>query len=147
MTRKLLLKGGRLVDPASRHDGTADVLVEGGRVVEVGPGLDGGRAEVVDCAGLVVCPGLVDLHVHLREPGHEHKETIASGSRPGRATCTTCGRTTPGSEPTTVAKNSGSGSGCDHATSAATSSMAQSTPPNRVMCGPTSFMSSSQRML
>jgi dihydroorotase len=78
---KLLLKGGRLVDPASRHDGTADVLVEDGRVVEVGFGLDGTGAEVVDCDGLVACPGLVDLHVHLREPGREDAETIETGSR------------------------------------------------------------------
>ncbi|HTF58408.1 MAG TPA: dihydroorotase, partial [Actinomycetes bacterium] len=78
---RLLLRGGRLVDPASRHDGTADVLVEDGRVVEVGSGLDGTGAEVVDCDGLVVCPGLVDLHVHLREPGREDAETIETGSR------------------------------------------------------------------
>jgi dihydroorotase len=78
---KLLLKGGRLVDPATRHDGTADVLVDDGRVVEVGPGLDAAGAQVVDCDGLVVCPGLVDLHVHLREPGREDAETIETGSR------------------------------------------------------------------
>ena len=79
MTR-LLLRGGRLIDPASRHDGVADVLVDG-RVVEVGAGLDATGAEVVDCDGLVVCPGLVDLHVHLREPGREDAETIETGSR------------------------------------------------------------------
>ena len=78
---KTLLKGGRLVDPASRTDTRADVLVDDGRVAEVGPGLDAGRAEVVDCDGLVVCPGLVDLHVHLREPGREDAETIETGSR------------------------------------------------------------------
>ena len=78
---KLLLKGGRLVDPATRHDGTADVLVDDGRVTEVGAGLDATGAEVVDCDGLVVSPGLVDLHVHLREPGREDAETIETGSR------------------------------------------------------------------
>jgi dihydroorotase len=78
---KLLLSGGRLVDPATRHDGVADVLVDDGRVVEVGPGLDATGAEVVDCDGLVLCPGLVDLHVHLREPGREDAETIETGSR------------------------------------------------------------------
>jgi dihydroorotase len=77
----ILLRGGRLVDPASRHDGPADVLVDGDRVAEVGPGLDPGGAEVVDCDGLVVSPGLVDLHVHLREPGREDAETIETGSR------------------------------------------------------------------
>jgi dihydroorotase len=81
VTVKLLLKGGRLVDPATRHDGVADVLVDDGRVVEVGPGLKAAGAEVVDCDGLVACPGLVDLHVHLREPGREDAETIETGSR------------------------------------------------------------------
>ena len=78
---KVLLKGGRLVDPASGHDATADVLVDGGLVAEAGPGLEAAGAEVVDCGGLVVCPGFVDLHVHLREPGREDAETIESGSR------------------------------------------------------------------
>jgi dihydroorotase len=78
---RLLLRGGRLVDPASRTDTRADVLVDDGRVAEVGPGLDGTGADVVDCDGLVVCPGLVDLHVHLREPGREDAETIETGSR------------------------------------------------------------------
>jgi dihydroorotase len=77
----LLLAGGRLIDPAAGVDQTADVLVADGRVAEVGAGLDRGRAEVVDCDGLVVCPGFVDLHVHLREPGREDAETIESGSR------------------------------------------------------------------
>jgi dihydroorotase len=79
--QKLLLKGGRLVDPATGHDGVADVLVDDGRVAEVGAGLAAAGAEVVDCDGLVVCPGLVDLHVHLREPGREDAETIETGSR------------------------------------------------------------------
>ena len=78
---RLLLKGGRLVDPASRTDTRADVLVDDGRVAEVGRRPDPGGAEVVDCDGLVVCPGLVDLHVHLREPGREDAETIETGSR------------------------------------------------------------------
>ena len=78
---RLLLRGGRLVDPASRADATSDVLVDDGRVAEVGPGLEAAGAEVVDCDGLVVCPGLVDLHVHLREPGREDAETIETGSR------------------------------------------------------------------
>ncbi|HEX2373059.1 MAG TPA: dihydroorotase [Actinomycetota bacterium] len=78
---RLLLRGGRLVDPASRADATSDVLVDDGRVAEVGPGLEAAGAEVVDCDGLVVCPGLVDLHAHLREPGREDAETIETGSR------------------------------------------------------------------
>jgi dihydroorotase len=78
---KLLLRGGRLVDPASGHDGVADVLVDGGVVAEVGPGLEAAGAKRVDCGGLVVCPGFVDLHVHLREPGREDAETVETGSR------------------------------------------------------------------
>jgi len=81
MSRKLLLRGGRLVDPASGHDGAADVLLDGGVVAEVGPGLEAAGAKRVDCGGLVVCPGFVDLHVHLREPGREDAETIETGSR------------------------------------------------------------------
>jgi dihydroorotase len=78
---KLLLRGGRLVDPAAGHDGVADVLVADGRVAAVGAGLDAAGARRVDCDGLVVCPGFVDLHVHLREPGREDAETIETGSR------------------------------------------------------------------
>jgi dihydroorotase len=81
VTRRMLLRGGRLVDPASGHDGAADVLLDGAVVAEVGPGLKAAGARVVDCGGLVVCPGLVDLHVHLREPGREDAETIETGSR------------------------------------------------------------------
>jgi dihydroorotase len=78
---KTLLKGGRLADPASGHDGVADVLLDGAVVAEVGPGLEAAGAKRVDCGGLVVCPGFVDLHVHLREPGREDAETIETGSR------------------------------------------------------------------
>jgi dihydroorotase len=78
---RTLLRGGRLVDPASGHDGQADVLVDGAVVAEVGTGLKPAGAEVLDCGGLVVCPGFVDLHVHLREPGREDAETIETGSR------------------------------------------------------------------
>jgi dihydroorotase len=79
--KRTLLRGGRLVDPASGHDGVADVLLDGALVAEVGPGLEAAGAREVDCGGLVICPGLVDLHVHLREPGREDAETIETGSR------------------------------------------------------------------
>jgi dihydroorotase len=75
----LLLKGGRVVDPASGLDRTLDVVLDGDRVVEVGEGLSG--TETLDCRGTVVAPGFVDLHVHFREPGGEESETIESGSR------------------------------------------------------------------
>lgn len=79
-----LLKNGRVIDPANKLDSVADVLIVGGKISSVG---DEARkksppdAEQIDCAGLVVCPGLIDLHVHLREPGQSAKETIATGTR------------------------------------------------------------------
>ncbi len=76
----MLIKGGRLVDPSRDIDQTSDVLVEDGLVAGTGTSLDAAGAEVVDASGLVVCPGLVDMHVHLREPGREDKETIKSGA-------------------------------------------------------------------
>jgi dihydroorotase len=77
---KLILKGGRVVDPASGRDGTFDVLIEDGRIARVGKDLPADGAEVFEVAhGWVVAPGLIDMHVHLREPGQEHKETIATG--------------------------------------------------------------------
>jgi dihydroorotase len=81
---KRLLRGARVVDPARGLDGIVDVLVDGSIIVQTGADLDRAiieGAEIVDLsAGYVVCPGFIDMHVHLREPGHEHKETIASGT-------------------------------------------------------------------
>ena len=77
---KLLLKNGRLVDPVAGRNGHFDVLIEDGKVARVGKDLPVGDAKVVEVpASLVVCPGFIDIHVHLREPGQEHKETIATG--------------------------------------------------------------------
>ena len=78
----LLLKGGRVVDPASGRDGAFDVLIADGRIARVGRDLPAGDvAQVVDVpSGCIVVPGLIDIHVHLREPGQEHKETIATGT-------------------------------------------------------------------
>jgi dihydroorotase len=81
MSEKLLLAGGRVVDPSQRLDGTRDVLLVNGAIASVGKRVRAPEdARVLDCAGLVVTPGLIDVHVHLREPGEEHKETIASGA-------------------------------------------------------------------
>jgi dihydroorotase len=78
---KKLLKGGRVVDPASGIDGECDVLIDGDRIARVGRDLPADGASVVSLpAGLVVCPGFIDMHVHLREPGQEHKETVATGA-------------------------------------------------------------------
>ena len=81
----LLLKNARVVDPSSGIDAPRDVLVEGGRIARVEPRLPVDGAEVLDLAGLCVCPGFLDMHVHLREPGYEWKETIASGTRAAAA--------------------------------------------------------------
>ncbi len=77
-----LLKNGRLIDPANGLDSPGDVLVGAdGRVAQVGPNLDAGPdAFVLDCAGKIVAPGLIDIHVHLRVPGQEYKEDVASGT-------------------------------------------------------------------
>src|SRR5437867_3499492 len=77
---RVLFRGARVVDPAGGVDAVGEVLVSGGDVEDVGSGLAASGAEVVDVAGAVPAPGLVDLHVHLPEPGREDEETIASGS-------------------------------------------------------------------
>lgn len=79
----MLFRSGRLIDPASGIDATLDVLVEDGLIRKVGQKLSQQGAEVIDVDGAVVAPGLVDLHVHLREPGREDEETISTGSRAG----------------------------------------------------------------
>ena len=82
---RTLLKNGRVIDPAASFDGIADVLVENGRIAAVGRNLGESGAEVFDATGLVVAPGFIDMHVHLREPGFEHAETIETGSRAAAA--------------------------------------------------------------
>jgi dihydroorotase len=78
---KRLLKGGRVVDPATGIDGVHDVLIDGDRIARVGKDLPVDGAEVMAIpTGLVICPGFIDMHVHLREPGQEHKETVATGT-------------------------------------------------------------------
>ncbi|MGQ0720816.1 MAG: dihydroorotase [Candidatus Eiseniibacteriota bacterium] len=78
---KILIRGGRVIDPAAGLDGPADVLIENGVIVAVERGIETEGARTVNAAGLVVTPGFVDMHVHFREPGQEYKEDIASGSR------------------------------------------------------------------
>ena len=84
MSTSLLLKNGRIIDPANRRDETADLLVVDGVIARADTPLPG-ATDVVDCTGLIVAPGLIDIHVHLREPGQSAKETIASGSRAAAA--------------------------------------------------------------
>lgn len=75
----MVIKNGRIIAPGSKVSSDAEILIEGGRIAKIGKNLSGD--ETIDAAGLVVCPGFVDIHVHFREPGFESKETIASGSR------------------------------------------------------------------
>ncbi len=102
MAAPLLLKGGRVVDPSRDLDEAADVLIQDGRIAAVGPGLgapDG--ATVRDVRGAVVAPGLVDVHVHLREPGNEDEETIATGARAAVAGGFTAVCAMPNTDPVT----------------------------------------------
>jgi len=83
--RKLIIRNGRVIDPASRLDAILDVLIEGDKIAAVGEKLHVTGAERFDAAGLIVAPGFIDMHVHLREPGFEYAETIESGSHAAAA--------------------------------------------------------------
>jgi len=82
----LLIKNGRVVDPANSLDAVQDVLISGARIERVGPDLPAAAGTtVLDATGKIVCPGFIDIHVHLREPGYEYKETVATGTRAAAA--------------------------------------------------------------
>ncbi len=81
----IVIRNGRVIDPASHTDRVADVLIVDGRIAGVAPNLSSPDAEVFDATGMIVAPGFIDMHVHLREPGFEHAETIESGSRAAAA--------------------------------------------------------------
>lgn len=81
----MLIKGGRVIDPKSGFDEIADVLIEDGLIKKINKNIDSSGKEVLDARGLVVSPGFVDIHVHFREPGMTHKETIETGSRSAAA--------------------------------------------------------------
>ena len=82
----LLLRGGRVIDPANNLDAVQDVLITDGKIERLGRSLEAPPgAEVVDARGKIVCPGFIDIHVHLREPGYEYKETVATGTRAAAA--------------------------------------------------------------
>ncbi len=77
---KLLIKHGRVIDPFSGTDDTLDILIEKGKIVEIKPKIEAKDTKTIDASRLVVAPGFIDMHVHLREPGYEEKETITSGA-------------------------------------------------------------------
>jgi dihydroorotase len=83
--RKLIIRNGRVIDPATRLDAIRDVLIENGKIAGIGEKLHVTGAEKFDATGLIVAPGFIDMHVHLREPGFEYAETIESGSRAAAA--------------------------------------------------------------
>ncbi|MBC8481808.1 MAG: amidohydrolase family protein, partial [Planctomycetes bacterium] len=79
MDSQLLIKNGHVIDPANNIDKKCDVLIVDGKIAEVG-NIDAAAETVIDAKGKLVTPGLIDMHVHFREPGDEEEETIASGS-------------------------------------------------------------------
>jgi len=82
----LLIRNGRVIDPANDVDAVQDALIEGGMIARVGPGLAAPEGtEIIEATGKIVCPGFIDMHVHLREPGFEYKETVATGTRAAAA--------------------------------------------------------------
>ncbi len=81
----ILIKNGRIIDPANNIDATLDLLIEDGKIVNIGESLNVQAAQVIDASGLLVTPGLVDMHVHLRDPGLEYKEDIISGTKSAAA--------------------------------------------------------------
>jgi dihydroorotase len=85
MSSRLVVKNGRVVDPARQIDAILDVAIVDGAISEVAASIDPGSAPVLDATGLIVAPGFIDMHVHLREPGFEHAETIETGSRSAAA--------------------------------------------------------------
>ena len=102
MHPSLLLKGGRLLDPSQKLDAPGDLLIVDGKIARAGGTIDGGvDAQVIDCQGSIVCPGFVDVHCHLREPGREDVEPVGTGARAAAAGGFTAICAMPNTEPVT----------------------------------------------
>src|ERR1044071_3027698 len=100
--KPLLLRGGRLVDPSQQLDEKGDLLITGGDIAAVGGKINAPEeADVVECDGLIVAPGFIDVHCHLREPGREDVETIATGARAAAAGGFTAVCAMPNTDPVT----------------------------------------------
>jgi dihydroorotase len=82
---KILVKGGRVLDPIHNIDDTLDLLIEDGKIANIGKNVEAGEAEMIDARGKLVVPGLIDIHVHLRDPGYEYKEDIVTDTRAAAA--------------------------------------------------------------
>lgn len=96
---KLLLKNGRVIDPAAGLDGRMDIMVEDAKISRIDSEINDTKAKAIDCAGFIVAPGFIDMHVHLREPGREDEETIASGTKAAAAGGFTAIAVMPNTEP------------------------------------------------
>ncbi len=79
--KALLIKGGRVIDPGTNRDEIIDILIHGNKIAQIGKKIKKGKTQEIDARGKIVCPGLIDLHCHLRDPGRPDKETIETGSR------------------------------------------------------------------
>ena len=98
--KPVLLSGGTLIDPSQDLNEVGDVFITDGKIVGVGRSIEGPEeADVIDCAGLIVSPGFIDVHCHLREPGREDVETIATGARAAAAGGFTAVCAMPNTEP------------------------------------------------
>ena len=80
-----MIRNGRVIDPVQQIDKITDVLIEDGKIAKIGSRIAAKDAEVFDATGLVIAPGLIDMHIHLREPGQEAKEDVGSGTRAAAA--------------------------------------------------------------